>query len=304
MTTLLAPIAPPSPCIGVCRIDESSGYCLGCARTREEIASWRTASAQAMSRIWAELPARRTTLGLELHRLPWTREDLHSFVLSTIRSDGGTWVGGVYGAVAEFCVGAGESVEVVDARGSLVAVTARAAIRIHVSDRVHAFAFANNRVVVLAVPRALAGPTPKRGLTEIGLDREAVRPDDREGYLYDLGLGVGCSGFGVRTREHGLRRTLNDCMGCQWPELLAAAGSEILQASPARIVVSPMGRIEVFTSIPLPGARTPPGPHTHLLPPLLVAGRETPPGMELPPQAYAACLIHYSGASGDPNDPH
>jgi predicted Fe-S protein YdhL (DUF1289 family) len=40
-------VAPPSRCVGVCRIDESSGYCVGCARTREEIASWRTASAEA-----------------------------------------------------------------------------------------------------------------------------------------------------------------------------------------------------------------------------------------------------------------
>lgn len=31
----------PSPCIGVCDIDESSGFCRGCFRTRREIADWR-----------------------------------------------------------------------------------------------------------------------------------------------------------------------------------------------------------------------------------------------------------------------
>lgn len=31
---------PPSPCIGVCRIDPASGLCTGCARTLQEIADW------------------------------------------------------------------------------------------------------------------------------------------------------------------------------------------------------------------------------------------------------------------------
>ena len=31
---------PPSPCDGTCRIDESSGWCLGCRRTLTEIADW------------------------------------------------------------------------------------------------------------------------------------------------------------------------------------------------------------------------------------------------------------------------
>ena len=31
---------PPSPCIGVCRLDDRTGYCLGCYRTIDEIADW------------------------------------------------------------------------------------------------------------------------------------------------------------------------------------------------------------------------------------------------------------------------
>src|SRR5512135_131970 len=46
----------PSPCIGICRIDESSGLCVGCARTSEEVATWRGASTTVLERIWAELP--------------------------------------------------------------------------------------------------------------------------------------------------------------------------------------------------------------------------------------------------------
>ena len=32
----------PSPCISVCQMDSSDGVCLGCYRTRAEIASWRS----------------------------------------------------------------------------------------------------------------------------------------------------------------------------------------------------------------------------------------------------------------------
>ena len=33
---------PASPCINVCRIDEASGFCVGCLRTIDEIAGWST----------------------------------------------------------------------------------------------------------------------------------------------------------------------------------------------------------------------------------------------------------------------
>jgi predicted Fe-S protein YdhL (DUF1289 family) len=296
-------LAPPSPCVGVCRIDESSGYCLGCARTPQEIASWRTASAERTSQIWAELPARRVALGLELHRLAWTPDDIRSFIADTMAPDGGTWVGGVYGAVAEFCIGDGEPVEIADRQGCVVATTARAAMRIEVSDHVRALAFANNRVIVLAVPRGRAQGVGNQGLAATGPDTKAIRPNDRAGYLYDFGLGFGCCGFGIRTTDASLRHVLDGCVGYKWPQLLATAGRQILEASPPRVVVNPVGRIEVSTPIPPPGTQTPPGPHTHFLPPLLAAARETAPGMELP-EAYTACLIHYPGGSGIPNHRH
>ncbi len=32
---------PPSPCIGVCRLDDRTGYCIGCYRTIDEIGDWQ-----------------------------------------------------------------------------------------------------------------------------------------------------------------------------------------------------------------------------------------------------------------------
>ena len=31
---------PPSPCTAVCRLDERTGYCIGCYRTIDEIGDW------------------------------------------------------------------------------------------------------------------------------------------------------------------------------------------------------------------------------------------------------------------------
>jgi predicted Fe-S protein YdhL (DUF1289 family) len=54
----------PSPCVGICRLDNVTGWCLGCARDTNELASWRELSAAEQARIWADLPRRKTLLGL------------------------------------------------------------------------------------------------------------------------------------------------------------------------------------------------------------------------------------------------
>jgi len=50
---------PISPCIGVCIIDPTSGFCHGCARTIAEIAGWLDFSAEDKRRILAMLPGRQ-----------------------------------------------------------------------------------------------------------------------------------------------------------------------------------------------------------------------------------------------------
>ena len=48
-----------SPCVDVCEIDRTTGLCLGCRRTIDEIASWATMTSAERWRIMAELPARK-----------------------------------------------------------------------------------------------------------------------------------------------------------------------------------------------------------------------------------------------------
>jgi len=56
------PVQPPrpivTPCIKLCAVDGTSGYCLGCRRTLPEIAGWERLSEQERTDIMAALPAR------------------------------------------------------------------------------------------------------------------------------------------------------------------------------------------------------------------------------------------------------
>lgn len=52
----------PSPCILVCSIDDVTGYCFGCGRTRAEIGAWTTLTHGERSAIMALLPARLETV--------------------------------------------------------------------------------------------------------------------------------------------------------------------------------------------------------------------------------------------------
>jgi uncharacterized protein len=47
-----------SPCINICRIDDANGWCVGCARTLDEIARWGTTDDKDRDRVMAQLPAR------------------------------------------------------------------------------------------------------------------------------------------------------------------------------------------------------------------------------------------------------
>ena len=48
-----------SPCINVCRMDDATGFCLGCFRTIEEIAVWSAAADAQRVRILLAVERRR-----------------------------------------------------------------------------------------------------------------------------------------------------------------------------------------------------------------------------------------------------
>ena len=282
---------PSSPCIGVCRLDDATGFCLGCARTGEEIATWGDLPPERLARVWDDLPGRRGRLGLSVHRLGWSLEEIGAFVAGTLRPGVGTWVAGVHGAVAEFCIGDGEDAALGLDGPTVTAATERGAIAFHLADRVRALAVGAD-VIALALPRVDVPEAAPLGLTALGADRDAIRPVARGDALFDFGLGGIAGQFGVRTAEPGLIDRLGRNAGLRWPALLTAIGADLVTLSPTRVVRHPIGRIEVATPIPPPGSLSPPGPHTHVLPDLLAVGGGLLPSLALP-RGIVPCAVHY-----------
>ncbi len=58
----VAPQAIESPCVLVCSIDTDTGWCLGCGRTRDEIARWTVIDGDARRAVMAILPQRMAVL--------------------------------------------------------------------------------------------------------------------------------------------------------------------------------------------------------------------------------------------------
>lgn len=285
-----------SPCTGICKLDDATGWCLGCGRSGGEIAEWRTQPEIWRSGIWDEIPKRLGQLGVGFRRLPWTGSDTRDFVASTLAAGKGTWVMGVVGAVAEFTAAPGKKVKVSLAGFDFVARTHNAAMRMTVDDDIRALAFdapdpsASPRIV-LVVKRGRARSLAAPEVTDLGDDQSALIRNE-ETRLFDLGLGRKEARFCVRVAPGHARDALDTAKGLPFAQALPLVGAALVAESPTRVIEMSLGRIEVQGHIPPPGSRSPEGSHTHLLPDHLATGRSVPVGMDIP-QAYLPGAIFY-----------
>jgi predicted Fe-S protein YdhL (DUF1289 family) len=58
-----------SPCILVCSIDDKTGYCFGCGRTRDEIAGWIGMTSAERRAVMERLPERLETVERKPRRM-------------------------------------------------------------------------------------------------------------------------------------------------------------------------------------------------------------------------------------------
>ncbi|MEM8596779.1 MAG: DUF1289 domain-containing protein, partial [Pseudomonadota bacterium] len=183
-----------SPCVGTCRLDDATGFCIGCARTGEELAAWRDESDHWRAAVWDALPTRFETLGVACRRLPWQSDKIRDFVTRSLGTTAGTWVVGVVGAVAEFSAPRGGSVTVETDGALITASTSGGALRFLIDENVRALTFdrpetpSARQRIVLAVKRERGRLPVKTVLSDLGADRTAVRAEDGAGRLFDLGL--------------------------------------------------------------------------------------------------------------------
>ena len=96
-----------SPCVGICKLDDTTGYCLGCGRSGDEVAQWVVMSEAQRDDVWLKLPARLEILGVRLRLLPWTPEELLIWVAETIAGRRGTWMIGGFRCRSKICLHGG-----------------------------------------------------------------------------------------------------------------------------------------------------------------------------------------------------
>ncbi|MDZ7592284.1 MAG: DUF1289 domain-containing protein [Rubrivivax sp.] len=60
----------PSPCIDICRMDEATGWCVGCLRTLDEIALWSALDEEGKRQVWRDLQRRRFALPQRVEAAP------------------------------------------------------------------------------------------------------------------------------------------------------------------------------------------------------------------------------------------
>jgi hypothetical protein len=207
---------------------------------------------------------------------------------------------GTFGAIAEFHRAPEEPVVL----SANAAVTRRGGIRLLLEGEVRAVAWERPAAgdgwthgIALCLSAKHGAMSARTDLTELGPDSGALREEDRDAVLFDLGIGAPHCDFCVRTSDPEILRILRSATGR--PALAAGLFGELGAMSPDRVITSRLGRVEVSTPIPAPRGRTPDGPHTHLLPDLLKHRRTHSATVPLPPGTVPGAEIFPPNAIRD-----
>lgn len=206
---------------------------------------------------------------------------IYEIVSRGIADPATSWSLGTFGAIAEFMRDPDEEVALSDDGRVVGAVTARGGIRLEPSPGLHAFAYETgvgqgnrwSHAVALCLPEGDCTMNRREAVTELGPDRAALRPEDRDAILFDMGLGCLQVDACVRTSDPDCIDLLRSGLGRSVFDPGNALIHDMVRMQPHRVFVSRFGRIEVYQPIPPADGLSPEGPHTHVLPKLLKLGR-------------------------------
>ncbi len=208
--------------------------------------------------------------------------NIDDLIRKNLNTPESSWSMGSYGAVAEFFQEPGEAIDS-DGTDELVRMTPRGSIRIEPQDDLAICAHENRsshgsskQHIAFCLLEASSYMSGNDVLTELGPDIAAIDGNHRDSILFDLGvssLGSGCFqlDFCIRTGDSGLIDFLRDHCGSSIFEHGSPVFPRLLESQPHRVVITRLGRIEVYQAIggEHTDDKTPEGPHTHLLPDLL-----------------------------------
>ena len=162
------------------------------------------------------------------------------------------WSVGTFGAIAEFTRDWNEPSDMHRAHDGISVVTGRGGLRIVPQPRLRLIASESptteswSHRVALCLPLAFCAMSRRTSLTEVGLDRDALRIQDRDGVLFDLGLGTLQIDACICVGDADVVAALRACTGKSLFAHENDAMRVILMSNPHRVFVSPIGRAEVF----------------------------------------------------------
>ena len=294
-TTTAARPSRHSPCIGICRLDDQQRFCIGCARSKEEIGQWMTLSETQRDAIWAKLEDRAKSIAMPVRLLPWTPVEILQWAARSIEQRDGTWTVGVPGAGAQFPCLEGQDISVEGNDQFVVARSADGAFRLRTHAQLRAFELMRNGAIIVTMPKVRAGVTPSKTFAKLGADADAIDVAQRDAVLFDFGFGRRMARFSVRTSHEGLIESLSAAVGDDWQAALGKVAGALMGANPARVVESANARIEVSSAIMPADDFT--GARTQLAPGVLAGAPDLPGGIELP-SLWGAVAIFYPEGSG------
>lgn len=192
------------------------------------------------------------------------------------------WSVGTWGAIGEFQYDPGEPDLSVDLE-ALSVTTRRGAL--YIGPLTDAVPFALIDDVGRTREIAFCSPHERARRTTI---------HELDDTTFDLGIGAPHIDMMVRLRpdDAATRMALRGGVGLPLLAPGNPAGGAIARVSPTRIFTSALARLEVHQPIPASGARSPEGPHSHLLPQYLQEGRVHAPGSPLPAGLYCGLSLY------------
>lgn len=228
---------------------------------------------------------------------------LHDHLSAALRDIDAGWSIGSFGAIGEFHQRP-DDIRLVDDPERLIRASEKGGIRLDGAALAGAHALAYETLsprahrwglgLALCLPEAQAAMSGCTVLTELGPDEGALRAEDRGALLFDMGLGQLQVDFCIRTRDPELIAILRAGAGGSVLAPGNAAMAAILYAHPHRVVISRLGRVEVYQKIggPATGGVSPDGPHTHVLPKLLKSGRSHSANIPVPEGFVPCAYLH------------
>jgi len=163
---------------------------------------------------------------------------------------------GSFGAIAEFYHRSEEPI-IMDNTEQLTLITERGAIRLEMPDNTYPIAYeavSKNKQrwqqgLAFCLPKAESAMSRRKGLTELGADKEAIDNTQAEAILFDMGIDAYNIDFCIRTKEQELIKLLRQFEGVPYEKLSDTLKTKIIKSSPCRVVQSKLGRIEIYQVI-------------------------------------------------------